>query len=138
MVVALDPAAAHSGASSLLVSGEQRGAWNYVGHTLQQPVLPASKYRLSGWMLVEQLEPTSRPPYLKIGVHDAEGKFLTNYNTNTYDVSQLGTWQQLVTYCETSGEAALGYVAIEKGVLELAIEATIRIDDVELTLLASP
>jgi hypothetical protein len=89
-------------------------------------------------MRVDEIEPANLPPYVKLGVHDAEGNWLTNFNTNTYDTTRLGTWQQLVTYCETSGEVAQGYFAVEKGALELAVEASIRIDDVELTLLASP
>ncbi|MFQ6131642.1 MAG: carbohydrate binding domain-containing protein [Armatimonadota bacterium] len=138
MTVALDPGAAHSGASSLLVSGTQAGAWNYASHTLQQPVLPASKYRLSGWMLVEQLEPTTRPPYLKIGLTDAEGEWLENHGTNVYDVDRLRTWQRLQVTFETTPNTAGGHLAIEKGGRELPVTVTLRLDDLKLELLERP
>ena len=44
-------ATAHGGKGCLLISGTQSGkAWNYAQITLKQPVLPASRYRLSCWM----------------------------------------------------------------------------------------
>jgi hypothetical protein len=86
---------------------------------------------------VDSIEP-GLAPYLKLGVSDAQGKWITNFSTESYDLSRPGTWQRLVGYADTPAEAATGDLAIEKGVLEAAISAAIRIADVKLELLESP
>ena len=124
-------ATAHGGKGCLLVSGTQSGkAWNYAQITLKQPVLPASRYRLSCWMHVDNIDAGAPAPYLKIGLSDAKGKWLTNIQTNSYDVARPGTWQRLVALVETTPNTAGGHLAIEKGNLEGRIAATIRLDDV--------
>lgn len=126
------------GGGCLLVTGREPGAaWNYAWVRLAAPVLPYSRYRLSCWMKVDSIEP-GLAPYLKLGVSDAQGKWITNFSTESYDLSRPGTWQRLVAYADTPAEAATGDLAIEKGVLEAAISATIRVADVKLELLESP
>jgi hypothetical protein len=130
---------AHAGKGSLLLTGTQPGnAWNYCAVSLKAPILPASRYRFSCWMKVDNIGPAKKPPYLKIGLADADGKWLTNISTNTYDLGKLGAWQLLEGYAETTPETAGGHLAIEKGALEANIAATIRIDDVKVELLESP
>jgi hypothetical protein len=132
-------ATAHGGKGCLLVSGTQSGkAWSYAQFTLRQPVLPASRYRLSCWMRVENISSGAPAPYLKTGLSDAQGKWLTNIQTNSYDLTRLGTWQRLIAMVETTPNTAGGHLAIEKGTLEGRITATIRLDDVRLELLESP
>ncbi|MHB1037721.1 MAG: DUF4832 domain-containing protein [Pirellulales bacterium] len=132
-------AAAHGGKACLVIAGTQAGmAWNYAGMTLQGPVLPASRYRLSCWMRVDAITPGAPAPYLKIGLSDSRGKWLTNIQTNSYDLAKLGTWQRLVALVETTPNTSAGHLAIEKGSLEARIDATIRLDDVRLELLESP
>jgi hypothetical protein len=129
---------ARSGRGCLLAAGCQEGnSWNYAWTDLPVPVLPYSRYRLSCWMKVDPMAP-GEAPYLKIGVTDGEGYWIRNFNTNRYDLSRPGNWQQLVVYAETGADVAGGHLAIEKGWREKRICATIRIDDVELTLLESP
>ncbi len=131
-------AEARTGARSLLMEGEQPGtSWNYASLELPVPVLPYSRYRLSCWMKVEAIEP-EQAPYFKLGVSDADGGWIKNFNTNAYDLTRPGTWQRLVTYAETPPETAGGHLAVEKGRLEASVAATIRIDDVRLELLESP
>jgi hypothetical protein len=131
--------AAHGGKGCLLVWGTQSGtAWNYAQITLKQPVLPASRYRLSCWMQVENIAPRAPAPYLKVGLSDVNGKWLTNIQTNGYDLARLGTWQRLVALVETTPNTGGGHLAVEKGSLEARINATIRLDDVRLELLESP
>ena len=128
---------ARSGKWSLRLAGTEPGAaWSYAA--VQAPIQPYSLYRLSCWMKVVAIEPSEAPPYLKLGVHDAEGRWITNLNTNQYDLSKLGTWQQLDAYCDTPPEAAMGHIAIEKGALEMPITVAILVDDVKLELLESP
>ncbi|MDH7569051.1 MAG: DUF4832 domain-containing protein [Armatimonadota bacterium] len=129
---------ARQGQGCLLVTGLQPGtAWNYASVTLQRPLLPASRYRLSCWMKVEQIE-GGEAPYLKIGLTDAEGKWLENHPTTSYDLKKLGTWQLLQGYVETTPDTAGGHLAIEKGNLGAKARITLRLDDVRLELLESP
>ena len=60
---------------------------------------------------------------------------MNNYGSNRYDVAKLGTWQRLEAVAEVPVNAATAHLAIEKGVNETPITATIRLDDVKLELL---
>ena len=55
----LDDETAHEGKASLRLTGSQQGSWNYTSHSLEAPILPASKYRLSCWLKVDRLSPSS-------------------------------------------------------------------------------
>ena len=129
---------AHSGEGCLRLDGTQPDAFNYAVHTLDAPLLPLSRYRLSGWMMVERLDPRSYPPYLKCGLTDAGGKWLTNCNTGVYDTQHMGTWRKLEVAFDTTADTAGGHLAVEKGVRAAAIGATILLDDVKLEVLEAP
>ncbi len=120
------------------MTGRQNGAWNYASHQLQLPVLPASKYRLSCWMLAESVEPANREPHFKIGLTDANGDWIDNCNTNVYNTRDLGTWQQLRVTFDTTPHTAGGHLAIEKGGREDTVTVRLRIDDVKLEVLERP
>jgi hypothetical protein len=138
MTVEVAPVA-HDGQGGLLVSGTQPGtSWGYAQVNLRNPVLPASRYRLSCWLRVERISPRAPAPYLKIGLTDAKGKWLTNIQTERYDIEKLGTWQQLVAFVETTADTAGGHLSIEKGSLEGKLSAQIRLDDVTLEALETP
>lgn len=129
---------AHSGKGALLVAGTQPGtAWSYASVDLPGPVLPASRYRLSCWMKVDGAPP-ARAPYLKIGLTDAQGKWITNISTQEYDLAKVGTWQLLQAFVETTPETAGGHLAVEKGSLEGKFAVSLRLDDVKLELLEAP
>ena len=120
------------------LSGVQQGAWNYASHHLAMPVLPGSKYRLSCWLKVDQLEPATMAPYLKIGLTGPDGGQLENCNTNRYDMSAAGTWQRLEGTFETPLETAGGHLALERGNKDVQTRIKAWIDDVELKLLEAP
>lgn len=134
----LDNTTFHDGRSSLHVAGQQARGWNYVSHTLDLPILPASKYRLSCWLKVTALEPDGLPPYLKIGLADRAGKWLMNCPTNAYDMSNSGTWQRLANTLETSLETAGGHLALERGSHDTATCIDLWLDHVQLELLEAP
>jgi hypothetical protein len=134
----LDTTVFHEGESSLHLSGPQASGWNYVSHTLASPVLPASKYRLSCWLKVNIMEPTRLAPYLKIGLTDSEGKWLTNCVTNSYDMNDSGQWQHLEAVVETTLETAGGHIALERGSHDAATRIDLWLDDVQLELLEAP
>ena len=134
----IDTTIFHEGKSSLHLAGRQTRGWNYVSHTLDAPILPASKYRLSGWLKVSTLEPGRMPPYLKIGLVDSEDKWLTNCPTNSYDMSDSGAWQRLEATFETSLETAGGHLALERGSNDTATQIDLWLDDVQLELLEAP
>ena len=88
-------------------------------------------------MLVESIEPKLKPD-VKIGLEDAEGKWINNEHTNPYDLSKPGTWQHMEVIFETTLETTSGHLSVEKKRREAKITATIYIDDVKLELLEAP
>jgi hypothetical protein len=134
----LDTTNFRDGRSSLHLSGRQMRGWNYVSHTLDTPILPASKYRLSGWLKVDTLEPGRLRPYFKIGLTDSKGKWVTNCPTSAYDMSNSGAWQQLEATFETSLETAGGHLALERGSNDTPTRIDLWLDSVQLELLEAP
>lgn len=129
---------AHGGSGSLNLTGTQPGtSWAYA-FTPSFTLTPGSRYRLTAWMKVDSIPADSHAPYLKVGLYDQNGHFQSNANTNTYDTSQLGTWQQLTTYVETDDNTNTGNLAIEKGVFTMSVPATMQVDDISLELLEMP
>jgi hypothetical protein len=135
---ATDAETFHGGKSSLRLAGTQQGSYNYTSHNLATPILPGAKYRLSCWLKVDALDPPRLEPYLKIGLTDPEGKWLTNLQTGRYDTGKLGTWQHLVGTFETTLDTAGGHLALEKGTKETAVSLKAWLDDVQLELLEAP
>ncbi len=135
---AVDSGVFHSGKASLRLFGTQQGAWNYTAHYLDFPLLPGSKYRLSCWLKVDELEPAKMAPYLKIGLTDAEGRLLENRNTNRYDTRALGTWQRLEGTFETPLATARGHLALERGGKDVQTRIEAWLDQVQLELLEAP
>ncbi len=134
----VDSATAHAGKASLLVTGKMGVGWNYAAFRLPKPLLPGAKYRLSGWMRVDNFAGIPTAPYLKIGVNAADGHWITNYTTNAYDLGKLGTWQYLEGVVECPADGATGDLCIEKGQLDGDAALTLHLDDLKLQLLESP
>ncbi|MCE5238996.1 DUF4832 domain-containing protein [bacterium] len=128
----------HSGASCLLAEGTAGRVWNYAQTRLQAAAVPYGLYRLSAWMLVETTDNPRKAPYLKLATNAADGKWITNYSTNPYDLRQLGTWQRLETTAELPANAAALDIAIEKGDNTTPIALRLRLDDVKVELLEAP
>ena len=133
-----DTATFHSGKTSLRLTGVQQGAWNYAAHYLAFSVLPGSKYRLSCWLKVDELQPARMTPYLKIGLTDGDQRQLENCHTSRYDMSAAGTWQRLEGTFETPLETAGGHLALERGGKDHRTQIKAWIDDVQLELLEAP
>lgn len=133
--VAVDEKAAHGGRKSLLVSGSAAEAWSYVSLRLEEKLHQGARYKLSAWMLVEKIDPVSRPPLLKLGVRDGSGKFLRNFTSEAYDTKRLGTWQKLEVAADLPPGAASGEIAVEKGDNTTRVAIELRLDDVRLELL---
>ena len=138
MKLEVDTQTAHSGEKSILVTGTHEEGWNYAACRVAAPLIPVARYRLSAWMLVEELEPRKHTPYVKIGVNGADGKWIENYSSGRYDLSKPGTWQQLTVTADVPMNAASAHLAIEKGARSTPITASIRLDDVKLELLEAP
>jgi hypothetical protein len=134
----LDAEEFHEGKSSLRLTGDQQGAWNYAAHHLALPVLPGSKYRLSCRLKVDELEPARLAPYLKIGLTDADRSLLENCHTGRYDMSDAGAWQRLEGTFETPLETVGGHLALERGGKEIRTRIKAWIDGVQLELLEAP
>jgi len=134
----LDSAVSREGTSSLHLSGRQARGWNYISHALDAAILPASRYRLSCWLKVGSVEPSGPAPYLKIGLVDAEGDWIENHPTSTYDMNRTGQWQRLEAALETSLETVDGHLALERGSNDTATRIDLWLDDVRLELLEAP
>jgi hypothetical protein len=127
----------HGGARALRLSGHSEQTWNY-GVVSRVPMVGGGRYRLSAWVLVRSLTGAERGPNLKVGLNGADGKWISNANTNGYDTGALDTWQYVTAEFDCPVEAATGDVTVERGALDAAIEAELYIDDVELLTLAAP
>ena len=125
---------AHSGDKSLAVAGSITNSWNYAGYRVPAPVTPFALYRLTGWMLVEKLEPLRQAPFLKLGVNAADGKWITNLTSNHYDTTKPGTWQKLEAVGEMPANSASVDIAIEKGDNSTPVTVNLRVDDLKLEL----
>ncbi len=136
--LARSPEKPHTGQSCLLLTGQAEKAWNYAQCRLPIPAVPYGLYRLSAWMLVEQIDNPRKPPYLKLAANDATGRWLTNFGTNQYNVNQLGAWQYLEALAELPAEAATLDIAVEKGDNTTRVNIRLRLDDIKVELLESP
>jgi hypothetical protein len=124
-----------SGSGTLRISGLQPGAsWQYA--STQIAAVPYSRYRLTCWMKVDRID-SDQAPYLKLGIN-ARDRWITNLNTNAYDLDRLGTWQRLETEGDTAPDAATIDIAVERGVLEPSISIDLQLRDVTVKLLESP
>jgi len=132
-----DTVAGEGGGQVLSLQGHQDDVWSLAGTHQAIPVVPGGRYRLSCRMKVEMNE-KRKAPSVKLGVIDADGKFLTNYNTNPYDLSRMGTWQEMKTTFESHDLAARGTLSLEKGGRHPIAECRVQLDDVVLELLESP
>ncbi|MEN6305454.1 MAG: carbohydrate binding domain-containing protein, partial [Armatimonadia bacterium] len=134
LTVTLATGNAHSGDKSLAVEGSIAKSWNYASYRVTTPITPFALYRLTGWMLVERLEPLRQAPFLKLGVNAADGKWITNVTSNHYDTTKLGTWQKLEAIGEMPANAATVDIAIEKGDNSTPVTVNLRVDDLKLEL----
>jgi hypothetical protein len=127
----------HGGAGALRLRGHSEQSWGYA--TIERvSVLPAARYRLSAWVLVRAISRPEFRPTLKVGLNAADGKWITNANTQPYDTSRLDTWQLLTVEFDCPANAATGDVTVERSAFEAAIEAEVYVDEVELLTLAAP
>jgi len=75
---------------------------------------------------------------VKLGVYDVHGNWLDNYGTAKYNLTKVGTWQELVGFADLPAEAVRGNLAVEKGVNAVPIQVDLRLDDVRLELIEAP
>ncbi|MGE5532567.1 MAG: DUF4832 domain-containing protein, partial [Bacteroidota bacterium] len=129
---------AHEGQKALLVSGTADTVWNYASCRLPQPLVAFGKYRLSAWMKMDECSSKQMAPYLKIGVNGTDGKWITNFSTERYDLGKLGAWQLLQGTAELPANAATADLAIEKGDNTTPVTLKLWLDDVKLELLEAP
>lgn len=128
----------HEGTRALRVTGTQVRGWNYASFNVPDALVPGGRYRLTAWMRVDRIDPRSRPPFIKLGVNDADGKWIDNFGSNRYDANKLGTWQKLTAFPDLPVNAVKGNIAIEKGVDTTAMTVDLWLDDVVLELLEAP
>jgi hypothetical protein len=89
-------------------------------------------------MLVEKIDHSRLAPYVKLAVNGTDGKWITNYSSDRYDLAKPGTWQRLETTAELPAHAGSLDIAIEKGDNSTPVSLRLRLDDVKLELLEAP
>lgn len=136
--VAIAGEGAHAGTRALRVTGTSKGTWNYAMVRLPAGLPPGSRVRFSGWLRVDRIEGTRRGPYLKIGINGTDDRWLTNLNTDTYDLETPGTWQRLQVLGEVPVNAGSADLAIERGAPEAEITIDLRLDDIQVEVLEAP
>ncbi len=117
--------------ASLRVSGPIETGWNYA-MSGEVPMATGKLYRLSAWVKLVEKSLTTEPPFLKCEfVAEDRTKQLGRANTEPYDVSKLGTWQQLSGEF-SAPEGVVGcWIALEKGA-DSPMQIDLYIDDVKL------
>ena len=119
----------HTGDYAARLSGTQESGYSYAS-SIKIPIKPNKQYTLRGWLRVDSLEPADSAPGFKCGIYQ-DKKWLTNFFTPQYNLSKLGTWQELTCTFTVPEKATAGLIALEKRTTE-AMTATLYIDDVEL------
>ncbi len=115
----------------LRVRGRIEGGWNYA-NSEPRPLQAGQLYRLSAWVRLDRLGPTTPPPYLKCEFVGADSRSdLGRANTDPCDGTKLGQWQSVQGEFRAPAGTARGWVALEKGG-EGTMEIDASLDDVRL------
>lgn len=137
MQARVEPAGGHEAPGHLLLSGSAANSWNYASMRAG-PALPYARYRFSAWVKLEELSHPQKPPYLKLGINDSQGKWLANAATNSCDAKLLGAWQLLEGFADMPPQAGSLDFALEKGDKDTPVTVTLRLDDVRLEIVEAP
>ena len=100
---------------SLRIHGPIAEGWNYA-QSNTVPMAAGKLYRLSAWVRVDRVGAGTPMPYLKCEFQTADRKRdLGRANTEVYDASQLGKWQQLRGEFQAPAGTQSCWLALEKG-----------------------
>jgi len=117
--------------ASLRVLGYIEVGWNYAISN-RQPMMVGQLYRLSAWVRVDKVGPTTPMPYLKCEFVAADpGHALGRASTERYDSARMGKWQRLVGEFRAPEGTEQCWVAIEKGG-RTPMEIDAHLDDVTI------
>ncbi|NSW55266.1 MAG: hypothetical protein HPY44_04590 [Armatimonadetes bacterium] len=75
---------------------------------------------------------------MKIGVNDTEGRWLTNFNSQTFDPAMMGEWQRLQCVAEMPANVGSLDFAVERGTPTGVIDVRMLLDDIVLEVLEAP
>jgi hypothetical protein len=87
---------------------------------------------------VDQIKGSRQGPHLKIGLNNAENAWITNLNTDSYDLAALRTWQHLQGEGEVPAQTGSADLAVERGDLEPEITVDLRLDDLQIEVVEAP
>ena len=136
----LAPGLGPDGSSCMRISGAMRqNAWNFVHRALAADWRPWSMYRLSALVNVRTLSPMPKHGcYLKFGINDQNGKWLSNVTGGSYDLGK-GGWQRLEVIMRTDDQPVTISAALETASFSLRLDdIDILVADVRLELIAEP
>ncbi|MCC7491583.1 MAG: DUF4962 domain-containing protein [Fimbriimonadaceae bacterium] len=119
-------------AGALRVRGPIREGFNYASGP-QFGLVAGQLYRLSAWLRVDRVGEGTPGPFLKCELQAGPTETLGRVNTNSYELTRLGQWQQLEVEFKAPARAVLGWLAIEKGTAEAEVD--LLLDDVRVELI---
>ena len=123
--------AGEDGRGCLRIRGRIESGWNYAASP-RHPVESGKLYRLSFSLRVDKLGPETPPPYLKCEFVARQSRGMAGQiRTESYDMSQAGTWQEFSLEFQVPDEADAFWLALEKGTHGPA-EIDARLDEVSL------
>jgi hypothetical protein len=115
----------------LRVRGRIVEGWNYASSEAR-PLRAGQLYRLSAWVRLDRLGPTTPPPCLKCEFVGADSRSdLGRANTEPCDGTKTGQWQRIQGEFRAPEGTVRGWVALEKGGPE-PMEIDAGLDDVRL------
>jgi hypothetical protein len=128
----------HSGAASLKITGQLVRQGEYVNtsyDTTGSPyeiawLKPGEKYRLSCWLRVDRVAAGTPAPSMRIAFRDVTGT-RGGTATSAYDLTKLGTWQQLSGEFTVPDYNTRNYLALNTNSIE-TVEAEVYLDDISL------
>lgn len=129
MTLRLQEEIVHGGRYAAELTGTQSKGYSYAS-SVRVPLEPGKQYTVRGWLRVDAVDPGNFAPCFKCGINE-DKKWLTNFFTPQYDLSKLGTWQELTCTFTAPDNATSGHIALEKRTTE-AVTGKLYIDDVEL------
>lgn len=128
----------HCGAASMRIRGSVAGQNEYVNtryDTSGSPfeitwLKPGGTYRLSAWLRIDRISAGTPAPSVRLAFRDAAGTRGSG-GTGAYDLTRLGTWQQLSADIRIPEWNTRNYIALNTNSRE-QIDVEMYLDDVNL------
>lgn len=135
--VAPTTAVVHDGQQAAKITGTGRNQNEYLVTRYEcgppweiMGLQPGRQYRLSAWLRVDELTPGTPAPNLRCATR-ASGQTKTAFQTTSYDLTKMGTWQRLAAEFTVPADTTSAYVAVNMNTKE-TVTLVMYADDINL------